>query len=423
LEIARNPEHTGNISLDLSFEFSFDPSRDPTLDPTLDPFRKLPSQTEIRNTALRLVSQFPNVCLLTEENNSEILQFLSKHQINTTGLSIRYDRSPNYFHFLQLQGEVGIAYGMRNNLGQLEGIGAFSYRRVVVQDELVWIGYVGDLKIAPSRKGAALWRQFYGAHLIAFEGLGVWRHYTAILRNNTSGSVALVKSEHSARRPFVYQKFWPYQMANVLGRKPRWLGLKAKEKFTLIEQPLTETSYRFLEFAHWNSLWKEHSPFPHMEAQKLFRLCVLSSTGEILASAIPFTTAGSKAIYLESLPASLRVLALALNLVFPSRPPMAVGKEISFLYAAQLRWRSDMSESRCAEVMSVLMTGLQKECDRRKCHFVSLALGENKGLNQGLRKQGWLFETVDADLYWVSSAGGVPPLLEGEWPPFEMALI
>lgn len=106
-----------------------------------------------------LLAQFPLIKIANECDNKKILEFYQTIAMTEGEDDIIYERSPNYFSFLEYRSSKSIVF-IINEGNEIQGICAISFRQTIQNNIAKVIGYVGDLRIKSSKKYTFYWRKF-----------------------------------------------------------------------------------------------------------------------------------------------------------------------------------------------------------------------------------------------------------------------
>lgn len=425
-----------------------------------------PTDSSLGPGATAIASRFWGMRVASEADNQSILGFVQARKMDLegggkgSGLVVNYRRAPNYFSFLELQGDTHIVYLQEDESKALKGIGSFVYRDGYWNGELTRVGYVGDLRIAAYRLGQVQWRKLYAEHLAFTRQQGVAAHFTAILDDNIAAKRSLV-DEASAKNGYAYDELYRYQMVNVLGRVPfvprRRLPKAVEWRLFRMEQAHAVGSGRSLsvqELQAFLATLHEGLPFgyafsdrhgagskgsawgfrvarwPGFQASRF--VVVTSPAGEIVACCLPWAPRGAKSVILERSPWALKMARQALNALGTKPPLPADGGRLEFLYLTHLTFSPKLSLEERAWCLEGFLDFAQQDAKEQGCHLVSFA--DPRGANAlvpllGVRGGGGLvLQTVPVTLYSVreraqpvfrASALGVQESGVG----FELALI
>ncbi len=167
-----------------------------------------------------LLGRHPLCHLGTPEDNEKILKFYQTVPMKGSKLAIRYDRSPDFFKFLECHSDTFFVFWFGTS-DVVEGIGTVVLRPGYVNGESTTVGYLGDLRFNNNRRMALAWRKFYSDLLKSapfIEEFNGVRHFlTAIMDENKSASNAL---NNNAKNTFQYVPKSSYEMINIFKRKP-----------------------------------------------------------------------------------------------------------------------------------------------------------------------------------------------------------
>jgi len=169
---------------------------------------------------IELLERHPLCHLGTQVDNEKILKFYQTVPMKGSKLAICYDRSPNFFKFLQCHSETFFVFWFGTS-DIVEGIGTVVLRPGYIKGEAAMVGYLGDLRFNTNKRMAFAWRKFYSDLLQSapfIEEFKGTRHFlTAIIDENKSASNALM---NNAKNSFQYAPKSNYEMINIFMRKP-----------------------------------------------------------------------------------------------------------------------------------------------------------------------------------------------------------
>lgn len=158
-----------------------------------------------------------------DRNDSAALCELLRRVHIRAALDITQERDPDYFRLLEMhQGgfEVLIAEGKD---GQASGVGSVTVRPGWVLGERTHVGYLGDLRILPASRTAAVMPRAYKSLLErARDRAGAELFYTVIFDANEAAKHALVarKGKKREEQP-LYSVMTPFDMTNVQFTLPK----------------------------------------------------------------------------------------------------------------------------------------------------------------------------------------------------------
>lgn len=153
----------------------------------------------------------------TSNDQASIEALFAKQPIPFSGMSLLYDRTPDFFSLLRARGHAHTAIAARLGESQdLWGLGSMSLREGYFNHAPTHVAYLGDLRMLLSRNTARVWRQLYSRLLqdVAKE-IGVASFLTAIVGENKAALRSLVTRQNSE---FVYEPLGRLRLLAVLGR-------------------------------------------------------------------------------------------------------------------------------------------------------------------------------------------------------------
>jgi hypothetical protein len=176
-----------------------------------------------------LLTCLKNGFLVDHTHNSEILNYFDQEPMSGKSLQLRYTRSPDFFKYLSFQANDYFVFARRNAKQKIDCLGTLHLRPGYINGKVESVGYLGDLRITPTKENVKEWR-FFLSHLVnkasevdEFKGT---RHFVmAIIDDNYLAQRALIRS---TKNSFTCEPIAKYEMVNILGRKPWRFGLKSK---------------------------------------------------------------------------------------------------------------------------------------------------------------------------------------------------
>ena len=170
-----------------------------------------------------LLEKHPQIKLALPEDNKSILDFFETLPMEGKEMIISYDRTPNFFNFLNFCGPNYFVFMIKMKSGEIAGVGTLVLRPGHINGEKKWVGYLGDLRVKADRRASVWWRKFYGdliVHAPEIEESGGCQYfYTSILNENTKAHNALVLNK---KNPFQYFHMVDYEMVNIIFRYNPW---------------------------------------------------------------------------------------------------------------------------------------------------------------------------------------------------------
>ena len=244
-----------------------------------------------------------------------------------SGLRLRYERGPDFFRFLSMQGEdfrVFLGEEPREDRPPTQQaersvhlVATFSHRMGYIDGVAQSIGYLGDFRVHRSRKLPIIWRKAYADLIrntqIIDEIKNCTRCITAVIDENTPAMRALV--EPKKKTSFRYIPIDRYRTVSILGKLPwsrllhrsslhsRTLRARRAEKgdrvrlLAFLDRNAKLRPYGFpaeIEMARRERTWPEFS----IESFWLTE----NRDGEILCAFAPWSPSPAKRIIIDRLP-------------------------------------------------------------------------------------------------------------------------
>ncbi len=371
---------------------------------------------------LDIVSKYSHVRLATADDNEAILAFLATVEMETTGLNLRYDRTPDFFSFIREQGDCGFTFLFLNDDRTIGGLCVASFRRFYVKGRLVRAGYLSDLRLHPklSRRARVQWRQCYAEvveqahHIKEFENCEYL--CTAILAENE----AAIKALASGKSGFNYRELMRYESFAVLGRLPigplrrlipalspgpyRVRRATPEDKPRLRALLHQENSQRILgDFvAHdesYDELARRFETWTGLTIESF--LLAENKTGELVACAAPWTHRESRRLVVDSIGFAQSLLGEILPLLGGKR--IRAGRDFSVLNFTHLAFADSLSNRQAQHAFHALLAATYDFGLCNNYHVLCIPHLPHRNLAAGMRF-GYLYYRTPGILYQVASA-------------------
>lgn len=380
------------------------------------------------DTVLR---KYPGVSLARDEDNREILNFFGKSEMNTSGLGIAYDRSPNFFDFLKLQSKDFLVFCAKTDSQKLTGVASIALRKGYIGGELRLLGYLGDLRIAFDRRLLSQWRNLYGELLspVTNHLQGVEYLLTAVLDQNIQAFRALIQPKNG---DYQYEKLcsynivqvfaWPFRKLKKLPENEDCCVANSEDESSLLHF-MSEIQKKCLFGYDLNSeAWKVRKREWGISTEDFH---VFKKDGKIQACVALWSPEKSKRIVMASMPKMMRVGVALWNTLLPSLKLPKQGETLRTQYLTHLNFGPHLSREerqRCFVHLfdSVYRKIKEKPGERPHC----IAFADFEGFAKKLKFSA-RFE-LGASLYSVRHVGtdSIEKILaESEGVGFEMALV
>ncbi len=154
---------------------------------------------------IQLVQRFTRVRIANRGDNAQILQFIGQSPTDSGSIVFLFDRNPDFFKYLDCQGQPHFVFIFQNDDKTIGGIAAVLIKKHYLNGILTPTLYLADVRIDPkaSRKTRLEWRQFY-AELVQESGnidefLGCSYVYTLVMDANKTGLAAFQSQKRGIR--------------------------------------------------------------------------------------------------------------------------------------------------------------------------------------------------------------------------------
>ncbi len=344
-----------------------------------------------------------------DEHDSAALCELLRRVHLRAALDLTQERDPDFFRLLDMhQGdrEVLIAEGKD---GRPSGLGSMAVRPGWVFGERTMVGYLGDLRILPGSRTAAVMPRAYRLLLErARDRFGAELFYTVIFDDNQAARSALVtrKGRRREEQP-IYSVMTPFSMTNVQftlpkGRPSRKITsatdrdldelvsfLSARSKTRLMGDALDGERLRG-RFESW--------PGFSLESFLLAR----DSAGRIAGCVAPFDTAPFKRTRVLGYHRHMRWVRLFFDLGakvlrYPQLP--APGETFRFLFLSHLEIEGDDPA-----ILRDLLLEAYRAHRSERLHFLSLMIPRGSRLEAAVR--GFTVDRTPMTVYAVTLPDG-----------------
>ncbi len=345
------------------------------------------------------VAGFKNVSLGTEADSLELCDFFENKAMKGDTLTLTYLRRPDFFALLRAHSDCFYVFILRDDQGNIIGAGSIVVRLALHENEVIKVGYLGDLRFIKPRLSARVWREFYSSLLNKKHQLSELKDcryfYTCILEDNKLAQKAL-----ETKSPLGYHLFERYQMVNVFSQLPwarfnKGLAIKmnpAEENILALVQSAPRPLGFSFRATHneweWRKLsWPGFNEFPHFGVYR----------GDEL---IGFTKLWSprlvKKMRLDRLPRALNILFRILS---PWIKLPKEGEEFQVTYMTLLTFKPGISEQERQDAMSLLLSHSLKWAKLQGYHALSFADFEAFSLKNSLSS--YLCHKTPLKLYFV----------------------
>ena len=377
-----------------------------------------------------LLKDYPEVKVADRSVNEKILKFFDETPMKGKGLQLRYERTPDFFKFLDYQSKDYFVFYIEKE-NQVMGVGTLVIRPGMIHGENVYVGYLGDLRIKFDKRLAILWRKFYSDLLANLYKIEEFYHckylLTAIIDENVQAVKALV---HNERLSYKYIPKTPYQMVNILMKTP-FLGIRKrsfkvrrahevdKESIQLFfERNHHKRSFGFSFNKEYNELDYRLKNWTNFEMSNLF---MIEKDGNLLGVTGLWSPSSAKKIVVEAIPKSQKQ---QLKFLSPFTKIPKVGEELKVLYMTLLTLEESLDQRDRQQIFRQLVLELHKYQEVKESHV--LAFTDYPTMDPLLPAlKGFIHFETAMTLYQVvnKEVRDSDEVMDGFPPGFEMALV
>ena len=337
-----------------------------------------------------LLSEYSQIRLATESDNEEILKFCSEINMSTSSMSLRYERSPDYFAFLKEQTSRYFVFVFLNKDDSIGGVCSVVLKQQYIDGELCRLAYLCDLRTSPSlyRLARVQWRNCYAKvvaglrDIIEFEECKYF--YSAVFSDNQIAQEALVKRN----RHYVYRELGSYHAVSVIFKK-FWQKKETKSD-RFVTENISENNENELRL-FLNTEMKQQTLGEHIEAEKNeydelarrlkgwhnfslndFIVVREKRSRKIVATLAPWLQADARRMVVTNLPRSLSVLSVLARAF--GRANLKQDGILRVLNLTHFSIDSSLSKEAAREVILQLFNAVFARASTKNSHVSTLIL-------------------------------------------------
>jgi len=350
------------------------------------------------------------------------------------GMSLRFDRSPDYFALHNAHSSDHVTWLLRRD-EQIHGIGSFVYRRGWVNGEIHPIVYMADLRLSRNRFVAGRWRSLMREILAAaHHANGAKLAYCSILRDNKAGHQALLRAKGDPATQFEHLR--GYSNVSIVARKP-WALSSADNR--RVRRARSEDQSLLRDFVARQSQATQFGPvfdsaawirrlnvWPDFGVENFY--LAFDESDELVGCLAPWDSSAINRIVLDRLPQSAEIVRRVCNALTPitGRPRVHTGPGT---FLPDISLTHVFVENRSAEVLATLLDSALRDIFSAGRHAtVSLCVYDDDPLWAALKR--YWYVAVPMDLFWVDAeamaAGSVRESIvpgHDNFPGFESYLV
>lgn len=375
----------------------------------------------------------PHIRLATPKDNQQILDFYHQTEMKGKDQAIKYGRGPDFFTFLHERCANNLVFTLWNDANFLEGVAVVSYRMGFINEELVTVGYLGDLRVNMNRKLIREWRKMYSLfikHSIDLPETHHCRYYqTVIIDSNLKAKANLVKTQIPNLH---YEPLESYKMINIIGR----IKLRSKSQYQ-ISMPEQNDQNELISFSNsfdkkrmFGKYWTEELPhrlrFWKNFSKNNIRV-IKNQQNEIMALASFWNPIETKQVITTKVPTLFKIIVPILNLLpfIELKELPTENKPINILYLNQIVFNDQLTVMDKKEILKNLLDNIfdQDFNMLAYCDFSSQNLLENDFC--------YIKHSIDMTMYtvhYIDEKQNIRDLIKSttftnQDPGFEMALV
>jgi len=369
----------------------------------------------------------------TPSDNAAILEFM-RGQAMRAGLSMRFDRSPDYFALHEAHSEDHETWLLVTR-DRIIGIGSIVSRNAWVDGAIEPVIYLADLRLAPGRATAGVWRPLLRDVLRdARARTGAKLAYCSIIRDNKSARQAMLRDDRVDSTPF--RRLRGYASVAIIARKP----CRGPNAAYAVRHATAGDANRLQDFIAEQSrstqfgvvfdtpAWSRRLVgWPDFGIENF--LIAQDEREQIVGCVAPWNYHSINRIVIERLPPAIDAVRMLCNMMAPltRRPLIRVGARSSLPDAALTHL---FIRNRNPSILSALLhRAVRQLFSTRRYATISLIMYDDDPLAPALRDF-WCV-SVPMDLYWVDvdrieHPTATPRELDSgiyAWPGFESYLV
>jgi hypothetical protein len=356
------------------------------------------------------LSKYKNLEVATIPDNEDILDFLANVPMESDRVSLRYDRSPDFFRLLKEQASFSYVIKILNKDKTIGGIGVFTVRKAWENGKLHYIGYTSDLRISPtlSMRSRVQWRNGYASIIKDFKLITEFKNltyfYTAILDDNERALRSFTKGDTG----FSYQKVSSYRSLNIFGKKPfskqnkynryEFSKYSKKELISFLSKITSKLSSGY----YYNNQDNDESTRREKEIMGYNYdeyLVIKDEEGDIISCCYPFHTSESRNIIIDKMDVGYKMLTSLSP--FYNGKKLKTGESLRILYFTDLQFDESLTEDERAHITLSYINYLSENKIQRNFHLITILDFYNEQLTSKLKLNGHLVEEKKATLYQV----------------------
>jgi hypothetical protein len=362
------------------------------------------------------VAHYPGVRVAKPEDNAALLRFFSESAIEGDHLRLRFDRSPDFFGLLKLQGDQSTVFVFESSANEIIGAATVTLRDGYIHGKLKRVGYLGDLRSKFDRRPLRIWREMFRrilqGEVSEWSGCDHW--ITAVIDENRRAKLALVQSKRGGHR---YDLLTPYRMVNVLAKKP-WRRISRDPTVTVSRATKADRNavHTFYQAVCRTQAFG-YSRFPELPGLSIEDFWLAKKGQTLVGITSLWSPHTVKRILVDHSPWTLKLLSPWI------RAPKA-GEPLKVVYLSFLTIDPVLSASERSHVFGALFDHAFQESRKLRPHSVAFCDFARNHFESALGS--YLCQSVPMSLYSVRAETSAPESWSEEellFPGFEIALV
>lgn len=264
-----------------------------------------------------LLSLFPRIKCVDPLQQDALFSIIEQSPLSTEQLQISFERKPDFFRYLKLQGQQGFVFYFMNQDGTPHGFAVSTFRQMKWKNKPFCLGYTSDLRTTTKldRVARLEWRRFYAQAVSQSSEIEEFQncsgYFTAVWNDNHLAQKALVQKKRA--QDVTYKPITRYESHAFWGRwcplfEPQARVRKIKEnEISILFKTLCESGE-----LDWKELDLENTL--SLMGLSLFDFYVLEKNNEVIAFVLPASTGMMKQTIIKKWPNSLKWSAKLLPL-------------------------------------------------------------------------------------------------------------
>ncbi|NRA65908.1 MAG: hypothetical protein HRU19_15580 [Pseudobacteriovorax sp.] len=377
-----------------------------------------------------IIGDYSHIRVATPDDNEAILDFCSSIAMNTNSMSLRYDRSPDYFAFLKEQCAKSFVFVFMNKDDSIGGICTLALKKQYVSGELTQLAYLCDLRTSPKlyRLARVQWRNCYARvvancrNIIEFDQCQYF--YSAVLAENSVAQSALVQR----RKHYVYREIGTYKAVSILGRLPFSFPLKKpgvwlqRRRHSSKQRPHIRRATaedvpalrKFLATSNKIKTLGEHIVPDSNTADELKRrfdtwenfsidsfILATDDAGSIVSCVAPWVQNQTRRMVIDGLSPFYKALSSILSLA--GKPKVKNGGVVKALNLTHLEFAPGIERRQRQSLFFHMLEYISKTKEYRDCHITTFIDTPQLQLKSSLISSKFIMQSTPGRLYQVMS--------------------